>query len=891
MILEEEDYLEHYGILRRSGRYPWNSGGNENNAQSQVNSDFLRYFADMKAQGMTDVEICRGVGMSTTEYRAAKTIAKAAQKQAHINAAVALKDKGVSNVAGAKQMGIPESTFRSLIKESQQEKVDILQTTATMLRGQVADKKYLDVGTGVENHIGVSKEKLGAAVALLKEEGYEVHSLKVAQLGTGNETRLKILVAPGTTYGELSRNRSEIKQVTDFSEDGGRTFLGIHTPMVVNPKRVGINYAEDGGTEADGVIYVRPGVKDVSLGQASYAQVRIAVGDGHYLKGMAMYRDDLPDGVDLVFNTNKSDTGNKLNALKKVTGDPDNPFGAQISKQIVVKGADGKETLTSAMNIINEEGNWTDWSRNLSSQMLSKQSPTLAREQLGKTYDSRLKEFETINALTNPTVKKKLLEAFADETDSASVHLKAAAMPKQASHVILPIKTMKPTEVYAPNYLTGERVVLVRYPHGGTFEIPDLVVNNNHPEAKRLLGQAKDAIGIHSSVAERLSGADFDGDTVLVIPNGSNKVKVTPALEQLKGFDPRRQYKAYEGMVPISAKEMQQQMGKVSNLITDMTIRKAPASEIARAVRHSMVVIDAEKHNLNYKQSAIDNGISSLKEKYQGGPTSGATTLISRASSTVYLPQRKDRPMAKGGPVDKETGKRVYEETGKTYVNSKGVEVPSLTKSKRLAETDDAHTLSSKTPVERVYADHSNKLKTLANRARLEAVNTPRSKYSPTANKAYPEEVASLESKLFLAVRNRPLERQAQILANATAKAKRDASPDMDRTQRKRIESQALNEARNRTGADQRERITITPKEWDAIQAGAISDHKLSQILTDADIDVVRTLATPRPKKLMSTAKIARAQSLFKSGATRAEVASALGVSLTTLDEVTDVDG
>ena len=56
-------------------------------------------------------------------------------------------------------------------------------------------------------------------------------------------------------------------------------------------------------------------------------------------------------------------------------------------------------------------------------------------------------------------------------------------------------------------------------------------------------------------------------------------------------------------------------MGKVPNLITDMTIRGAKSDEIARAVRHSMVVIDAENHHLDYVQSEKDNGIRSLKSK------------------------------------------------------------------------------------------------------------------------------------------------------------------------------------------------------------------------------------------------------------------------------------
>jgi hypothetical protein len=324
-------------------------------------------------------------------------------------------------------------------------------------------------------------------------------------------------------------------------------------------------------------------------------------------------------------------------------------------------------------------------------------------------------------------------------------------------------------------------------------------------------------------------------------------------------------------------------MGDVSNLITDMTIKNASHAEIARAVRHSMVVIDAHKHNLNYKQSAIDNGIPQLKEKYQGSARAGAATLVSRAKSPVRVPERKPRRASLGGPVDPTTGQRVFEETGRTRVNKDGVEVPITSRSRKLAEVDDAHLLSSGTPMERIYADHSNSLKDLANTARREAINTPRATYSPSAAKTYEAPVRSLNAKLELAIRNRPLERQAQVLANATVRQKKDANPGMDDDTLRKIKSQALESARARTGA-QRSRIQITQDEWDAIQAGAISDSKLSSILNNADMDVVRQLATPRTNLLMSPAMNQRAQSMAALGYTRAQIADQLGVSTSTLE-------
>lgn len=885
MIIDEDEHLAHYGILRRSGRYPWGSSSSEN----VRNRSFLETVDGLKKQGYTEVQISESFGIKTTQLRAAKTIAKNQQKQSQINMARRLSDKGNSNSAIARRMDLNESSVRALLSSGAAEKASILTSTSNMLKSEVSDKKYLDVGKGVENHLGISKEKLAAAVAILKEDGYEVHYLKVKQLGTGNETSIKVLVAPGTPYTETSQNRDKLGQIAKFSDDHGRNFYGTQEPISINPNRVDVTYGPDGGAQADGVIYVRRGVDDVSLGGSRYAQVRVKVGDSHYLKGMAMYKDDLPDGVDLVFNTNKSNTGNKLKAMKPLSDDPDNPFGAVI-RQIGPESPDGTKTVTSSMNIVNEEGNWNEWSKTLSSQMLSKQSPRLAREQLGMAYERSLQEYEEIVKLTNPTVRKKLLQEFSDGAESSAVHMKAAALPRQRTQVILPINSLSETEIYAPNFRTGERVALVRYPHGGTFEIPELTVNNNNRASKKLLGGALDAVGINSKVAERMSGADFDGDTVLVIPNGKGtqkgKVRTTPALDQLKGFDPQREYPTYDGMPKITPKEMQSQMGKVSNLITDMTIRGAPQSEIARAVRHSMVVIDAEKHNLDYKTSAQHNGIKVLKEKYQGGANAGATTIISLAKSEIRVPQRKPRPAAEGGPIDKETGKRVFVETGESYVNKKGQTVFTKTISKNLQETDNAATLSSGTPIENEYVNHSNKMKALADKSRLGYINAPNAVYNASANKTYSDDVKSLDAKLSQALMNAPLERQAQVMANAVVKAKRDSNPDMETTQRKRIEAQALFEMRARTGAKP-QRVEISDSEWSAIQAGAITNTNLKAILDNANMDRVRELATPRTTVLMTSSKTARAQSMLSSGYTRAEVADQLGVSITTLDTVT----
>lgn len=877
-----EETISHYGTPRRSGRYPWGSGEDP----YQSNSSFLGMVDGMKKQGMTEAEIARGLGMSTTQLRAQKSIAKAANREADISMALRLKDKGYSNVAIGARMGINESSVRALLDPSTKAKNQVLFETSNLLKEEMKSKRFLDIGEGTENSMGISETKLKAAVAILEAEGYEVHRVKALQLGTGHETNMKVLVPPGTTYKELVNNRDDIRTVAAWSEDGGSTFQKILPPVSIDGKRVGVRYAEDGGTEMDGVIQVRRGVDDISLGKANYAQVRIAVDGKSYLKGMAMYADDLPDGVDLMFNTNKKSTGNKHDAMKPLESDPDYPFGSVIRRQMHYTDASGK-SKQSVMNILQEEGDWGEWSRSLASQMLSKQPLVLAKGQLDAKLKSKQAELDEIMKLTNPEVKRKLLLDFADGADSASVDLKAAALPRQATHVILPVKGMKETEIYAPNYRNGERVVLVRYPHGGTFEIPELTVNNKMPLAQRILGRARDAVGINSKVAERLSGADFDGDTVLVIPNNDGKIKTTPALAGLKDFDPKAAYPEYEGMPRMTDKAKQQQMGNVSNLITDMTIKGANPDEIARAVRHSMVVIDAAKHHLNYKQSADDNGINALKKQYQGvGPTGrarGASTVVSQAGADTRIDEVKPRSARRGGPIDIETGKLVYEATGATYVNAKGQTVKKTTKMPRMLTVDDAHQLSAGTRMEEVYANHANSLKAMANRARKEAVSTKSTPYSSSARVAYASEVASLDAKLNRALKNKPLERQAQIIAGAQVSAKKKANPHLEKDQIQKISRQALAEARDRTGAT-KQRITFTDREWEAVQAGAITTNKLKRILTMADTDAVKERALPRTQTGLAAGQLGRARTMMSAGYTQAEIADALGVSTTTLN-------
>jgi transcriptional regulator with XRE-family HTH domain len=878
--LEYGDFFAHYGVLRRSGRYPWGSG----QTQYQRNQMFLDVVDDLRREGMSDSTIAKGFKLSRNQLQALRSIAKGQQTQSNIVMAERLMDKGYSLNAAAKRMGQSESTLRSWLAPGAKLKADSIQATADVLKKEVDARQLLDVGKGTPNILQIPASKMDAGLEVLKEQGYNVHLVNDPQAATKHYTKRLVLCVPGISKRDAFLRREEIAIPQSKSEDYGKTFIGLKAPLVLNPKRFDVKYGDEGGAQADGVIHIRPNVPDLSLGGVNYAQVRIQVGPDHYAKGMAIYKDDLPHGVDVLFHTNKkNETGNKLDVLKSVSGDPLLPFGA-LTAQVM----DDKGKVTSVMNKVNEKGDWENWSRNLSSQFLSKQSPELAKSQLDMTLERRQSELGEIKSLSNATVRKKLLNDFADGTAAASQHLKARSLPQQSVAVILPLSSIKQGEVFAPRHVDGERVVLVRHPHGGTFELPELIVNNKNREGRKLIGpDSTDAIGIHHEVAKHLSGADFDGDTVLVIPNNRGLVKTTPALKELQGFDPHHTYRGYEGM-PIM-RDTQHQMGTISNLITDMTLKGAPPEELARAVKHSMVVIDAEKHGLDWKLSANDNNIKELKTKYQYNPekgrSGGASTLISKRKSTERVPERVLRPHKLGGPIDKVTGEQVFVPTG--HLKKDGT--PVMEKVSLLSDVRDARTLMSNGGVgvrmERLYADHSNRLKNMANSARLAAHNTPLGKTSSSAKKVYHKEVDSLNTKLDLALRTKPIERDANSIANKAIRLRKDANPNMDKDTEKKVRFQALTQARNRLGIGGKNRIDITQDEWDAIQAGAVSDHKLKQILEYADMDKVRALATPSTRKTVTQTMINRAKMMEESGFTVREIADQLGVPVSTLEE------
>lgn len=897
-ITSESNILEHYGTKRHSGRYPWGSGDNP----YQHSGDFLSRVEELKKKGLSEKEILETINdslpdeykMGLTEFRTARQKAGHDRKALEYDQIRALKDDGLGWKEIGDKLGMSESSVRSKYNNAIGEKASQAEKIAATLKEEVDKKGMIDISEGANQVLGVSESKLDEAAYILEAEyGYQRYGVGIRQpTNVRQQTNITVLAKPEFGQKYAYQHQDQIDSLGDYhSDDGGETFTKLQRPSSLDSSRVAIRYGDEGGLDKDGVMEIRRGVPDLDLGKSHYAQVRILVDGDHYLKGMAVYSDDLPDGVDVMFNTNKPSGTPKMKVLKEAKADPDNPFGAAIKAngQSMYIGEDGKEHL-SPINKLKEEGDWDTMSRNVSSQFLSKQPKKLIENQLNLTVADYKAQYDEIMRYDNPTVKKKLLNDFADTVEGTSMTLKASAFPGQSTKVILPINKIKETEAYCPTYENGTRLALIRYPHAGTFEIPIVTVNNKNVSGKRNLGAIQDAIGINAKVAERLSGADFDGDTVMAIPvTDKVNIKSTRALKALEGFDPKTAYAVPEGnpnnVRLMKKEEKQREMGVISNLITDMTLRGADEDELARAVKHSMVVIDAEKHKLDYKRSERENGIPELKQKWQirvdeEGAThyGGASTLLSRRKQTVRVPERRGSVR-----VDKETGEYIYKESGRTFTDPKtGKERKAEDTVSLISETKDARTLSSGTIQENLYADFSNKLKAMANQARKEAVNMKGIQRNPEAAKTYAPEVASLKEKYNNMVANKPKERKAMLIANANIKAKiqeQGLDPTIDKKEIKKISSVEMQRARDSVGASGRKsKVTFTDREWEAVQAGAISDNMLTKFLNSSDSDEIVKRAMPKNVAVMTSAKMSKANAMLRSGYSYAEIAKACGV-------------
>lgn len=945
-----EIILKHYGVKRKSGRYPWDPS-----LHLPKNYKFIEDRDEMKKRGLSDNEIAKQMGLSTTVYRSKVTIAKEELKQYNMQRISKLQSEGMIIDDIAKTIGTTGQTVRNYLDEiknpNKSARAQRVQTEAVAdtLEAAVKRSKYIDVGKGVEIQMGISKEKLKSGLNALVESGeYEVHNLRIAQVtDKNNSTPVKVLTKKGVERSEIYKNMDKVRPVEEFAINGdARMFQQMERPKSIGWDRVHIRYAipegqkghgtNDDGAMMDGAMFLRPGVKDLNLGKASYAQVRIAVGDTHYLKGMALYGTEemfkaIPKGTDIIFNTNKTANKTPQEVLKELKKNPEggapidgpNPFGATVKRQNTLVDSKGnpvykpgvkdrfgnKVPQIGSVNIVNEEGDWGSWSKALSAQFLSKQPTTVVHERLKATMKQVQDEYESIQKVTNPVIKKQLMESFVSDLESKQVHMKAAAPKGFQGHVILPVPDMKENEVYAPNYKNGEKVVLIRYPHGGRFEIPELTVNNNSVARKMISKDSPDAIGIHPKVASKMSGADFDGDTAYVIPNNKGKFKSRDSLKELKNFDPNMYADKPGTFTPITKRYQQTLMGVVSNLITDMTLQGAPSNEIARAVKHSMVVIDAEKHKLNYKRSAEENGIDALMKRYMthvdkvkygdlerynpktrrvdkvidpdklkkdltpGKEYTSASTIISRHKQSVitdgYQVEVPD-PKSKSGGT-----KMVWRNKKETYLVN-------------MVKDANVFLGPNATKTEHHYADYINELKAFKNKVDSEMSGIKMPARDPKAAKIYAEEVLSMKDKVNQVKINRIKERQAQRMAEVSSKAeiaRRSEDEVLKKDEISRIKQQALNKARSMVGAE-RTPVTITDDEWDAVQSNAVSGTLLKELVSFMDDSQLKSLATPRANKQMTDARKSKAKALLANGYTIAQVAEALGVSSSTIGKI-----
>lgn len=918
-ILNEAS-LMHYGTPRHSGRYPYGSGENP----YQHVKGFMGNYRELKSKGVKEKDIAKYFGMNSSQLRDKIAIENMKESIARYEMIQTRVDKGITSPTKiSRETGIPEGTIRDYIKRGSP--VDTrIKTTADTLADAVNKNKYVNVGEGVNFYLGITEDKLKKSLAYLSAKGYQVTTVNIPQAGADRQyTPMKVLTKEGLSKRDIFDNRDKIKMVGQHSEDGGLSYQNREPIVNIDRKRIFVRYGDEGGKEKDGTIELRRNVPDLDLGRSHYAQVRIGVEGGLYMKGMALYSDDIPKGYDVVYNTNKKSGApdkdikdengfvTKSGVFKKQKDpssrgyDPSNPFGSSVKGDeeliTVPSHYEDKEgnKHKSALNICREEGDWSQWKKNLPSQFLSKQDPQLARKQLDLAIAEKRNEFDDIKSLTNAVIKKELLKDFADECDSAAVHLKAAALPRQRTHVILPDPNMKENEIYAPNYEHGEEVVLIRFPHEGIFEIPRLRVNKHVPSAEAVIGKnAKDAVVINSKVAETLSGADFDGDTVLVIPTKNNNIKASDsykktdkAIEKLRSYDPDALYPPNPNVKPWKKGGSQEhrQMGEISNLITDMTLQQAPLDEVVRATMYSMLIIDVAKHHYDYKKAYNDLGIDILKRKYQkhkdDDKYGGAATLISKAKGIQYVHKRKDNYR-----IDPETGEKIWIEkpqlidykTGLPKVDKEGNPVYGKQKSTKMYEAKDAYELSSGHVIESVYADYANAMKAMGNEARKEFLATEPNKRSPEAVKVYSKQVESLERKLIDAKKNAPLERQAQALASKKVELI-EQEEDLTKEEKKKEKNKAITYARIVTGA-KKHQIYIDDDEWKAIQAGAVSPSRLLDIWSNADQDRAKELALPKERNKLSDAKIALISKMAGRYSNQ-EIADQLGVSVSTVQK------
>jgi predicted transcriptional regulator len=206
-VMDDEE-LMHHGMPRRSGRYPYGSGEDP----YQGCRDFLGRVKEMKANGMSERDIAEAMGLvnekgepSSTLLRREMTIAKDEVRIYQVQTAKRLKEKeGMGATEIGRQMGLPESTVRSLLDAGKEAKMYQSRETADFIRDMIEKKGMIDVGTGVEKELGISKEMLEVAITRLQDEGYPVYKGGIPQAtNPGQQTNQRVICPKGTEHKEI----------------------------------------------------------------------------------------------------------------------------------------------------------------------------------------------------------------------------------------------------------------------------------------------------------------------------------------------------------------------------------------------------------------------------------------------------------------------------------------------------------------------------------------------------------------------------------------------------------------------------------------------------------------------------------------------------------------
>lgn len=207
-----------------------------------------------------------------------------------------------------------------------------------------------------------------------------------------------------------------------------------------------------------------------------------------------------------------------------------------------------------------------------------------------------------------------------------------------------------------------------------------------------------------------------------------------------------------------------------------------------------------------------------------------------------------------------------------------------------MGNTYDAKTLVSPShfDMENIYADFANSMKALANNARIEMINTPNLQQNKKAKEIYAKEVASLDRKLKEAKINSIKEREAKRKTASYMNEKKEVNPDLKGEDLRKLTQRTLDKYRQEVGAiPKRKRdIKLEEREWQAIQAGAISENKLKQILNNSDPDVLRDKAMPRTTKGFTSSQLSIIKRLDANGFTLQEIANKFHVSTSTISNV-----